>query len=759
MVVAAPTPSRTPPAIAALLERLRRRIRRYVLEQGMATALVWLALAFWGTLAIDWFFEPPAWVRGILLAVALAGLAAIVLEMIVRRSLVRLSDNSMALLLERYFPEFQDSLLTAVELSGRHLDPEECDPEMLARSCRLAERPLGTVHLSRVFNPRPLRQAILAAALLWIGVGIYAVRLPEMVSIWVARDLLLADDVFWPRSVHLEIEGFSAENGYTVKVAKGTDFEVVVKADLAYPVVPEKVQIRYRNEGGTRDRRTMSREGAGDPARGDRFQHYTYTFRGVLAPVEFDVTGGDATLSGLRIEVVDNPAIVEMQIDCRYPAYMQRPPQTLPVTATLMPISAGSQLTLRARTNKDLVGVEVQSSTAGGSRPLAAEEAAQRRGFQLPLGTLKEDTTLLFTLVDTDGIRSREPVRLTLARVDDKLPELSVQLHGIGPAVTPRAFLPARGKVTDDHGLARIWFEFVIDEAEAREKTAWTPRQGTAAPAGADAAGGNPTEVPFQQAFEVRDLGLLPGKKLLLALKAADRCDLAGKPNVGTSQRWLLDIVTPEQLRAMLEARELSQRQRFAAIIQEVAETRDSLARLQWQGEADSARPKQGAEPGDRPAQVPDDRLEVARRRVERAIQYSQKNASETAAVAEAFRDIREELVNNRIDTEELKLRLQGGIIEPLQRIAEQMFPESERQLERLFKDLADPQTGARQRTESLARLDAILAAMRQVLARMVELEDYNELVERLRSIIQEQEKLHEQIKRRQKERLDDLLE
>ncbi len=56
--------------------------------------------------------------------------------------------------------------------------------------------------------------------------------------------------------------------------------------------------------------------GHGRPGR-DQFQEYSYTFRGVLTPIEFDVVGGDDAVRGLRIEVVDNPTIVEMDLDCQ----------------------------------------------------------------------------------------------------------------------------------------------------------------------------------------------------------------------------------------------------------------------------------------------------------------------------------------------------------------------------------------------------------------------------------------------------------
>ena len=90
----------------------------------------------------------------------------------------------------------------------------------------------------------------------------------------------------------------------------------------------------------------------------------------------------------------------------------------------------------------------------------------------------------------------------------------------------------------------------------------------------------HPTELPLvDAALEVGDLKLKAGQKLLLCVKAADLCDLDPKagPNVGNSERWLLDVVSPEQLRAMLEAREVVLRQRFKAIIRDVTETRDLL--------------------------------------------------------------------------------------------------------------------------------------------------------------------------------------
>ncbi len=78
----------------------------------------------------------------------------------------------------------------------------------------------------------------------------------------------------------------------------------------------------------------------------------------------------------------------------------------------------------------------------------------------------------------------------------------------------------------------------------------------------------------------------------------------------------------------------------------------------------------------------------------ERALQNSQRSADETLGVANSFDSIREELINNRVDTEELKTRLKDGIADPLKRISGEMFPGLERRLRVLQARLADPAAG-----------------------------------------------------------------
>ena len=113
---------------------------------------VWLGLWFWASMAIDWAFEPPIIVREIILAAAGLGLAIAVYRFILRRAFVRLTDSHMAMVLERRFPEFGDSLLTTVALADRPAADTGFNSTMLADTRTCAEQ--------RMCPPRPVGRSL-----------------------------------------------------------------------------------------------------------------------------------------------------------------------------------------------------------------------------------------------------------------------------------------------------------------------------------------------------------------------------------------------------------------------------------------------------------------------------------------------------------------------------------------------------------------------------------------------------------------------
>ena len=477
-----------PPAIRGRLDALRAAIRRYVWLEGMAAAAVWLGAAFWGSMAIDWLFESPKPIRAGLLAVAGVGLAVVLFLFVLRRAFVRLSDANMATVLERQFPQFNDSLLTSVSLGSLPGSPDTVNPAMLVCTTYLAQKRLEKVSIRQVFNPMPVVRKVVIALGLAATIVALAVLDPADLDLWTQRNILLGNAT-WPRKIRLEAVGF---NDGVAKVAAGANFDLRVRAfrgDTEIPVIPSKVEIRFRRDDGGRERKTMKNIGRPSASAdvNEVLQEYSYAFTGVLSSVHIDVVGGDGRIYDLLLKVVPNPTL-NLALECEYPAYIERKPLTIDSVSPAVPVRVpvGSRVTIHGRAEKPLEmaridGPAVEGKPAWFQQYAAADLGADRKDFTYTFypfpapkagskaqaaGSKEQgETALQFSVRDTDGLKLREPLFLSLVAIPDEPPEVKVRMVGTRePCVTPKGRVPVTGTITDDHGLAKAWFDYTVEE-------------------------------------------------------------------------------------------------------------------------------------------------------------------------------------------------------------------------------------------------------------------------------------------------------
>jgi hypothetical protein len=654
-----------PPAIRQQLDALRGKIRGYVWREGLAATAVWLGVVFWGSMALDWSFELPRALRLVVLAVAGAGLALVFYRFIVRRAFVHLSDGNMATILERQFPQLNDSLLTYVSHCEHPAARQEFNPQMLSQTGDLAERRLesaltgkvfdvkfqvggyswkmrlDSVRLGEVFDPMPIVRKVVIALGLASAICLLAGVAPSVLDLWARRNLFLAE-ALWPRSVRLEALGFTddGEGHLVAKVAKGANFDLRVqafRADTEIPVVPEKVEIRYRYEGGARERRTMKNIGhtvtaaaATQRVPDEPLQEYSHQFTGVLNSAEIDIAGGDARIPRLKLVVVPNPNL-NLELVCEYPPYMERASLTIPSVSGAVPIRVpvGSRITIHGMATKPLEKLEIDSPGAEGgaalhrqflSTELGPEQNEFTHTFEPfpgpkadPIKTASEkeskpaanaprEFTVQFALRDCDGLKAREPILLTLVAVPDEPPEVKVRLVGTRePVVTPKGRLPVTGTVSDDHGLNKIWWNYTVEERAPPALAQHLKDKDKEAASSPKPTG--PTKPPPQRSGEVllavlpkhqaeyaakdavlkaSEISLATGQRLNLAVRAADLCTFGNGPNIGSGESWQLDVVSEDELVTRLEARELLIKQRYEQIVEEMTETRNLLLKMDF---------------------------------------------------------------------------------------------------------------------------------------------------------------------------------
>ena len=117
------------------------------------------------------------------------------------------------------------------------------------------------------------------------------------------------------------------------------------------------------------------------------------------------------------------------------------------------------------------------------------------------------------------------------------------------------------------------------------------------------------------------------------------------------------------------------------------------------------------------------------------------------------FLDIREQLINNRVDTEDRKEQLEEVIAGPLQAIGRDDFPALEERLKALEAQL-DAATANAASEAAVTAVNETIAKMEAVLEQMRDLQNYNDLLDIVRKLLKDNEALLDRTKKEQKRRL-----
>jgi hypothetical protein len=149
-----------PPAVRRALDAVRRRIRAYVLVEGVAIVVAVLGVIFWLGLAVDRYFEPTAASRRIAIIFAACIFVYVCYQYLLRRLIVALPDATLAVLLERRFPALKDHVLTAVDVAAQSEWAHNYHPELIARTNQDAAASVSEVNASDLFDLRPVLSAL-----------------------------------------------------------------------------------------------------------------------------------------------------------------------------------------------------------------------------------------------------------------------------------------------------------------------------------------------------------------------------------------------------------------------------------------------------------------------------------------------------------------------------------------------------------------------------------------------------------------------
>ncbi len=707
------TTSRFEQDVIPRLRALGRRLKIYLLLDGLAIVCLALAAATLITLAIDYSFWLAWDMRLVQLTTLLAAIGVLAWKVMLAPLRVTAGDASLAALVERRYPQLRSRLVSAVEFASIPAADwafERRRSRVLAEEVvHQAEAEAASLAFDDVLSHARARQRSAIVAACVIGVGIICLSARETMGLWFQRNVMLRD-VDWPQRNRLTVEGLV--DGRMV-VPRGDDVTISAVVDEGYSP-PRQVYLEYEGPTGLSGRDQM-------PAiTGDRVR-FTHTFERVDATLRCRVRGGDFRGEPFLIDVVDRPRLSHVVIGVTPPAYTKLDPYDLRAGQTVGEALEGSAIQLRVETNKPVTHATLVRTLGGEKTELGEAERLSDQRFTAtdrPTGS----ATYHFELVDDLGLTNRSeragPVPITIRLLPDEAPKVKLRIRGAGEMITPEAILPLETDYSDTYGLASA--ELVHELG----------REG-APPVAEPASGLEPGTKTFAEKtnWVVGQRGVSEGDRLTLYARAADFDDVPA-PNVGESPKMVFRVVSREDLLAELNRREQEYRQDFERMLRQQEELYASILTLSTPAGPSRTDP-------DRPEQF----KRLARRQ--------RDHAGRLNTLRLQFDQVLAELRINQLASPATESRLGGAVIEPLEALSRSLMPDAANAIDDVAAQDTPETLGAARGLQ-----DQVLAEMNRILENMLKWEGFQEAVVLLREVMKMQKNVSQEVEKQIEDRI-----
>lgn len=764
------------PGLNSLLQTLRSRIRRYIVCDSLLAIVALVLSAFWIGLALDYLpvqlggTEMPRLARTLLLGIVAAGLLGVFFKLLAARLHRPLPDDSLALLVERHHPSLGGRLVTAVQLNEAGRTGDSHSRTLLDHVHAEAAAEIDKVDPNRVFRFQPLLQKLFIAGPLGIAALVFLILSPQAFALAASRLTLFSDDP-WPRRADLQMVGVELPivtasdettlapdllefTEKTVRLPRGSNATLRIRARADDAEVPVVCTVYYQTDSGTRGQSNMRRVGRVV----DGYQSFILDGAPLTAlseSVTLDIRGLDDRLDDYRVEAVQPPAFTNMSLQVRYPDYLRTTGSADTDLTTDyqsgLRLREGSDVTLVASSSVPLGETDVLLKTDDNSNnDIPLEYSEDRREVRFTLPAFNAATTISIVPKDTDGISAQSPYRYFLGVVLDEFPELSVELDGIGTSITQKAKLPISVNAVDDYGVADLTLSVTPTiPSESKAPTAEQAEINSASTSPQLDRNGDASAV-----IDLRDLvdegtlpELVPGTAVSLIGEATDGYNL-GDTHITRSEVFRLEVVTPEQLLALMERRELGLRSRLEQTISEMTSLRQTLDLLRRTG-------------FETPENATDEELtrieQIRRLRVQQSGLQANKTSEELLGIANSLDDILLEMLNNRVDSVDRSERIASGVRDPIKTIVSGSLETLRKQIKAIEATVADPTVGIPRTAEAVGTAEDVVLQLNAILEKMLDLETYNEVLDLVRQLMDDQTDLTDDTKEERKKQVLEL--
>jgi hypothetical protein len=347
----APPPLDRDDALTRRIDNLGTRLRRTVILRSGAWFISVSVLLLGGLAIVDYWFQLPALIRAMGLVSYLVALP-ILYRRWIRIPLAGTDDRvQIALRIERSYPEFNDSLVSAVQFLRRDPHDRTSSPELRGAAIRRAARKAERYEFDRAVHVKGVRRSVFAAMLLMAAGGWLVNADPTA-----ARTALLRIAVPFggtAATTQTKIEILSPQP-LPHRMARGEPFDIRV---ALRGVIPERMNVSIRLDGSPSvDQAYAVSPGEGVPEAAELTVRIEPTR--IPRDFQFRIRANDADTGWQTVYVHPPPVFVPLdgrpspQIHLDYPAYTDLPSIDLPDGSSVIECVAGTRVTIRGATDR-----------------------------------------------------------------------------------------------------------------------------------------------------------------------------------------------------------------------------------------------------------------------------------------------------------------------------------------------------------------------------------------------------------------------
>ena len=685
------------------IKALRGSLTRWILVRGIGQWLLIAIAVLLLDMLLDRIFKMDFAQRTVMLSLTGIGLSVLFFWKVLRPIWLRPSDDALIYEVEKKNPQLKESLLSAMQLDRQKLKTGELagvSQQLVDVTIQRGFEDAAKVNFAGVldlgqqrFNWLLFGVGLFLAAI--IGVGSAS---NSFLNTWFKRNVLLTSDQ-WPQETYLKLVG--VRDG-KLRIPRGSDHRQLVQVLDSSSVTDVSVLLEMDTPTG---RSNLPMKLTGNPAGTE----HVLMLHNVSTGFRLRAIGGDDTTDWVEVELVEPPAIAELVIEAKLPAYTGIKSQQLSGPGPFA-ILKNSHLQIRVAANKPVA----EAFVINGQNKIALTAAEQENRFA---GRVPKDGALAggeyeVRLTDAEGVENSRRSKFKVAITADKPPVLRASLLGISGLIVSRATVPVSFQADDEYGFAELGFDCAwITNIEDNNSDDQARRVVFATKGQPGLLAERTTRVDDVGALEMDTFDLLPGTTFRFTVFGKD--EYPDADNTGTSQEFLLKIVTEAELRADLLRREVEQRQAFDKAYQAqltlATELQAIVARTPAAGQSEA------------------EYIAARERALITATRAQKSIGTSVVRIADRFEEFLVEVKNNKLDEAEneiapeqrIETRFDQRIIQPIRDLDENLVSLAARHMDHCRSLISDPKglnaaadQAGQTHQEILAQMKLILEAM-----------------------------------------------